>query len=241
MNEEVTYVIASQIAVFMGPTWGPPGSCRPQMGPMLAPWILLPGSSRWIRSCVCKVFSHWLKPCCENENTGHGLEANCVVGISSHIYIYIYIYNITDSYYNLPVVYISDEISMRLCFKNDVNKFFNIIFIDFMDAVQNYCSGDGHLFLTWWRHQMETFSASLAICAGNSPVPGEFPAQRPVTRNFDVFLICPRINCVIWDATAPIMTSLLWIVWYAAPFSNQNSMNMFCWNFKQLKFAFSHQ
>ena len=23
---------------------------------------------------------------------------------------------------------------------------------------------------TWWRHQMETFSASLALCAGNSPV-----------------------------------------------------------------------
>ena len=34
---------------------------------------------------------------------------------------------------------------------------------------------------------METFSALLAICAGNSPVPGEFPAQRPVTRSFDVF------------------------------------------------------
>ena len=33
----------SQIAKFMGPTWGPPGSCRPQMGPMLAPWTLLPG------------------------------------------------------------------------------------------------------------------------------------------------------------------------------------------------------
>ena len=40
---------------------------------------------------------------------------------------------------------------------------------------------------TWWRHQMETFSARLAICAGNSPVPGEFPTQRPVTRSFDVF------------------------------------------------------
>ena len=39
---------------------------------------------------------------------------------------------------------------------------------------------------SWWRHQMETFSASLAICAG-SPVTGEFPAQRPVTRSFDVF------------------------------------------------------
>ena len=34
---------------------------------------------------------------------------------------------------------------------------------------------------------METFSALLAICAGNSPVTCEFPAQRPVTRSFDVF------------------------------------------------------
>ena len=40
---------------------------------------------------------------------------------------------------------------------------------------------------TWWRYQMENFSALLAICAGNSPVTGEFPAQRPVTRSFDVF------------------------------------------------------
>ena len=28
----------------MGPTWGPPGSCRPQIGLMLAPWTLLPGA-----------------------------------------------------------------------------------------------------------------------------------------------------------------------------------------------------
>ena len=45
----------------------------------------------------------------------------------------------------------------------------------------------GFLYLfSWWRHQMETFSALLAICAENSPVPGEFSAQRPVTRSFDV-------------------------------------------------------
>ena len=43
-NSELT----SQIAKFMGLTWGPPGSCRPQMGPMLAPWTLLSGlSSAW--------------------------------------------------------------------------------------------------------------------------------------------------------------------------------------------------
>ena len=39
----------------------------------------------------------------------------------------------------------------------------------------------------WWRHQMETLSALLAICSGNSPAPGEFPSQRPVTRSSDVF------------------------------------------------------
>ena len=47
---------------------------------------------------------------------------------------------------------------------------------------------------SWWRHQMETFPALLAIYAGNSPVPGEFPVQRPVTRSFDVSLICVWIN-----------------------------------------------
>ena len=40
--------------------------------------------------------------------------------------------------------------------------------------------------VSWWRHQMKTFSALLALCAGNSPVPGAFSAQRPVTRSFDV-------------------------------------------------------
>ena len=40
---------------------------------------------------------------------------------------------------------------------------------------------------TLWRHQMETFSALLALCAGNSPATGEFPSQSPVTRSFDVF------------------------------------------------------
>ena len=34
---------------------------------------------------------------------------------------------------------------------------------------------------------MEAFSALLALCAGNSPVNGEFSAQRPVMRSFDVF------------------------------------------------------
>ena len=38
-----------------------------------------------------------------------------------------------------------------------------------------------------WRHQMEKIYALLALCAGNSPVTGEFPTQRPVTGSFYVF------------------------------------------------------
>ena len=48
--------------------------------------------------------------------------------------------------------------------------------------------------LTWLRHQMETFSALLVFCVGNSSVTSEFPAHRLVTRSFDVFLICTWTN-----------------------------------------------
>ena len=44
-----------------------------------------------------------------------------------------------------------------------------------------------HRICSWWCHRMETFSALLALCAVNSPVTGEFPAQRPVTQSFGVF------------------------------------------------------
>ena len=46
----------------------------------------------------------------------------------------------------------------------------------------------------WWRHQMETFSALLALCAWNSLVTGEFPSQRPVTQSFDFCLIYAWTN-----------------------------------------------
>ena len=39
-----------------------------------------------------------------------------------------------------------------------------------------------------------TIESVLAICAGNSPVTGEFPTQRPVTRSFDIFFDLHWIN-----------------------------------------------
>ena len=61
---------------------------------------------------------------------------------------------------------------------------------------------------------METFSALLSLWAGNSPVTGEFPSQRPVTRGFDVFFhLClnkrlSKQSWDCWDAIVLIMTSL---------------------------------
>ena len=40
---------------------------------------------------------------------------------------------------------------------------------------------------TWWRHQMETLSALLALCPVNSPFTDEFPTLRPVTQSIDAF------------------------------------------------------
>ena len=64
-----------------------------------------------------------------------------------------------------------------------------------------------------WRHQMETFSVLLAICAGNSPVSGEFPAQRPVTRSFDVFFdLCPNKRLIkhSWGGWFETPSGSLW-------------------------------
>ena len=41
---------------------------------------------------------------------------------------------------------------------------------------------------SWWRHQMETFSALPALCEGNPLVTGGFPSQRQATRSFGIFL-----------------------------------------------------
>ena len=67
--------------------------------------------------------------------------------------------------------------------------------------------------ISWWCHQMETFHALLAICAGNSPFTGEFPAQRPVTRSFDVFFdlrLNKQLNKQSWGWWFETLSSSLW-------------------------------
>ena len=60
---------------------------------------------------------------------------------------------------------------------------------------------------------METFSALLAIYAGNSPVPGEFPAQRPVMRNLEIFFdlrLNKRLSKQSWGWWFEMLPRPLW-------------------------------
>ena len=77
---------------------------------------------------------------------------------------------------------------------------------------------------------METVSALLAICAGNSPVPGELPAQRPVTRGFDVFFdLRPdkRLNKQSWGWWFQTPSHSLW--------RHRNILIFFRWTSWRLK------
>ena len=87
------------------------------------------------------------------------------------------------------------------------------IYIVILDVIAWSPCGTCHCYATWWRHQMETFSALLAICGGNSPVIGEFPAQRPVTRSFDAFFDLPlnkRLSKQWWGWWFETLLRPLW-------------------------------
>ena len=71
--------------------------------------------------------------------------------------------------------------------------------IEFLRCCCPLCSCDYVLFLgyqySWWRHQMETFSALLTLCVENSPVTGEFPSQKASDAELWCFLrSAPWIN-----------------------------------------------
>ena len=56
-------------------------------------------------------------------------------------------------------------------------------------------------------------SALLVLYVGNSPVSGEFPTQRPVTRSFDVFFdlrLNKRLSKQLWGWWFETLSSPLW-------------------------------
>ena len=99
------------------------------------------------------------------------------------------------------------------------------------EYTQAYFHGILQLLATWnlfsWRHhEMETFSALLALCAGNSPVSAEFPTQRPVARSFDVFFdlrLNKRLSKQSWGWWFETLSIQLWRHSNVLTESNQTS------------------
>ena len=86
-----------------------------------------------------------------------------------------------------------------ICIKS-IAKLYTICWLHWVLNMQ--APGWQHNILTWWRHQMETFSALLALCAGNSLVSGEFPLESQWRGALMFSLICPRINAWVNDSEA---------------------------------------
>ena len=67
--------------------------------------------------------------------------------------------------------------------------------------------------MAWWRHQMETFSTLLALCARNSRVTSEVPSQRSGMRSFDVFFdlrLNKRLSKQSWGWWFETLSRSLW-------------------------------
>ena len=87
---------------------------------------------------------------------------------------------------------------------------------------------------------METFYVLLAICAGNSPVTDDFPAQRPVTRNFDVFVnlrLNKRLSKELWGWWFETPSHPLWCQCYVSRITSVIPD----WNFNEYALNFIHK
>ena len=104
-----------------------------------------------------------------------------------YILIYLCYISMQNNKYN---EYSKRNISHQLSCHNsivNIKSLVDKIFLPSLSCISNGCWPVRNFCLyPWWRHQIETFSALLAPCAGNSMVTGEFPSQSPATRSFDV-------------------------------------------------------
>ena len=148
---------------------------------------LYPHKGQWGWALVFSLISAWTNSWVNNQNAGdlwrHHAHYDATV-------IYLKHSSGSPSADTVPLISMSIGQS-QLYFKSIVREHcgYGVNFDDSPKVPWQSCC---HLsvinyFSTWWRHQMDTFSALLDLCAWNWPVNGEFPAQRPVMRSFDIF------------------------------------------------------
>ena len=77
---------------------------------------------------------------------------------------------------------------------------------------------------SWWRHQMETFSALLAICAGNLPVNSLHKGQWRGALIFS--LISARINVITSSGSYDHNNHLLWWLTFSLAQTQSPTQNL---------------
>ena len=100
---------------------------------------------------------------------------------------------------NLTSLYVKLPARLHNIYWSSTNTYMRSITFVWISGNPDKISMKFQLVSSWWRHQMETFSALLAICAGNSPVSGEFPAKGQWRGALMFTLICARMN--VWVNT----------------------------------------
>ena len=93
--------------------------------------------------------------------------------------------------YMIIYIYISANVILPIVISNN---FYYWSIPIFYDGRRITLMGDTIDKRLHFQQHMETFSAFLALREGNSPVTWDFPSLRPVTRSFEGFVICAKIN-----------------------------------------------
>ena len=98
------------------------------------------------------------------------------------------------------------------------------------EIVDGYICFDCSAYFSWWRQQMETFSALLALCAGNSPVHSPHKGQ---WRGTLMFFICAWTNSWVNNQDAGDLRQYrahYGVTVMYCPFVRNDAMKMFNWS-----------
>ena len=157
------------IARLMGPTWGPSGTDRTQVGPILAPWTLLSGSF-WVRDMGCMLWALW-------KNWSHSMK--CIPPEA--------LMHWSGEYFTSCIPITITKMNLYRVVKQPV---FSLWHIDqssiFAMIGLGTCLSSNRYKVMMTSSNVNIFRVTGSLC-GEFTGPSEFPAQRPVTRSFDVF------------------------------------------------------
>ena len=197
-------------ARFMGPTWGPFGADKTEVGPMLAPRTLLSGallvlcatgkrplsvSISWrhhgVQTRRTLAIKKWPSTCCIQIN----IRVSFDVYQRNHIW-----WRPTYSQLLISNAWHLCELTLSHDSASPVKSFWLLGTKHLLELIMITSSNGSNFGVT-------------GLCAGNSPVTGEFPTQRPVTRSFDVFFdlrVNKRLSKQSWGWWFETSPSSLW-------------------------------